>query len=180
MLDPDDELPLVLLAQCGDRAALEKLLLGFQPALSRYVAGLVGGSAADDVLQDVFVKIWKNLEWLRRAELFRPWAYRIATRACYQHLKRARRWADRIDDEAVLEELAAPPARSARMAADLGPLLDRVSPASRAVLQLHYIEDLSIEEAAAILDINLGTAKSRLAYGLACLRGLITPKGPSS
>jgi RNA polymerase sigma-70 factor (ECF subfamily) len=53
---------------------------------------------------------------------------------------------------------------------EMSELLDRVSPASRAMLLLHYMQDLSIEEAAAILDISAGTAKSRLAYGLSCLR----------
>ena len=49
-------------------------------------------------------------------------------------------------------------------------MVDRVSPASRAVLLLHFQQHLSLEEAAAILDIPVGTAKSRLAYGLATLR----------
>lgn len=49
-------------------------------------------------------------------------------------------------------------------------LLDHVSPASRAVLLLHYQHDLSLEETAAILDIPVGTAKSRLHYGVATLR----------
>jgi RNA polymerase sigma-70 factor, ECF subfamily len=62
----------------------------------------------------------------------------------------------------------------------IGPLLERVSPASRAVLLLHYVEDLSIDDTAAILDIGVGTAKSRLAYGLACLRELVNPKGTRS
>ena len=53
-----------------------------------------------------------------------------------------------------------------RMAGFLG----EVSPASRAVIVLHYLEGLSLAEVAAVLGIPLGTAKSRLAYGLAVLR----------
>ena len=53
---------------------------------------------------------------------------------------------------------------------DLGSCLDRASPASRAVLILHYLDDLPLDEVAAILEIPLGTVKSRLAYGLATLR----------
>lgn len=180
MADTLDELSLVLLAQCGDRAALEALLIGVQAALGRFVAGFVGESDADDVLQDVFLKIWKNLQWLRRPELFRPWAYRIAARACYRHLKRAKRWSERVDDDAVIADLPAPADVRANLLVGLGPLLERVSPASRAVLLLHYVEDLSIDETAAILDISVGTAKSRLAYGLTCLRELLNPKGPLS
>jgi RNA polymerase sigma-70 factor (ECF subfamily) len=176
MSDPDDELQLVVLAQCGDPAALEALLLGMQDSLSRYISGLVGRTAADDVLQEVFVKIWRNLKWLRRPELFRPWAYRIASRACYQQLKRARQWSDRLDETAMVEHLAVP-ANYINSLPGLDVLLHRVSPASRAVLLLHYGEDLSIEETAAVLDISVGTAKSRLAYGLACLREFANWKG---
>jgi RNA polymerase sigma factor (sigma-70 family) len=53
-------------------------------------------------------------------------------------------------------------------------LLDNVSPASRAVLLLHYQHDLSLEETAAVLDIPVGTAKSRLHYGVATLRKHLT------
>ena len=53
-------------------------------------------------------------------------------------------------------------------------LLDYVSPASRAVLLLHYLHDLSLEDTAAILDIPVGTAKSRLHYGVATLRKHLT------
>jgi len=52
-----------------------------------------------------------------------------------------------------------------------------VSPASRAALLLHYQQGLSIEETAIVLDIPLGTAKSRLAYGVSVLRKRINQKG---
>jgi RNA polymerase sigma-70 factor (ECF subfamily) len=177
MRDPYDELHVVLLAQCGDPAALETLLLGIQNTLSRYISGLVGRTAAEDVLQEVFVKIWQNLQWLHRPELFRPWAYRIASRACYQYLERARQWSDRLDEAVTVEDLPTPANCPVDIIAGLDMLLERVSPASRAVLLLHYVEDLSIEETAAILDIGLGTAKSRLSYGLACLREYTKWKG---
>jgi RNA polymerase sigma factor, sigma-70 family len=177
MSETHDELQAVLLAQCGDPVALETLLLGVQKSLSRYISGLVGRQAAEDVLQEVFVKLWRNLEWLHRPELFRPWAYRIASRACHAHLKRARRWSDRLDEAAMVEDLPAPTNCGIDSLVGLESLLERVSPASRAVLLLHYAEDLSIEETAAILDISVGTAKSRLAYGLSCLRESTSSKG---
>jgi RNA polymerase sigma-70 factor (ECF subfamily) len=177
MSDPYDEPYVVLLAQCGVQAAFETLLINVRPALSRYVSGLVGDAEADDVLQDVFVTIWRNLKWLRRPELFRPWAYRIATHASYRHLKRAKRWSDRIDEAVALDGLPASQSWREEVAGGLDALLKRVSPASRALLLLHYVEDLSIHEAAAILDISVGTAKSRLAYGLKCLRELTKSKG---
>ena len=173
-----DERQLVLLAQCDDREALEALFLRLQNSLSRYIRGLVGPSASEDVLQDVFVKIWRNVKSVENPELFRPWAYRIASRTCFEHLKRQRRWSERYDDEAVVEDLPSPGGSgSGELIAGLEAFLDHISPASRAVLLLHYGQDLSIDEVAAILDIGVGTAKSRLAYGLACLRKSARKKG---
>ena len=69
MTGAKQETQLVLRAQCGDREALESLLRGVQSPLTRYIAGLVGPDAAEDVLQDVFLQICRKLEWLREAEL---------------------------------------------------------------------------------------------------------------
>jgi RNA polymerase sigma-70 factor (ECF subfamily) len=178
MAEFTDQRKLVLLAQCGDREALQELLIGLQNSLLRYVRGMVGESASEDVLQDVFVKIWRNLQSLEMPELFRPWAYRIASRTSFDHLKRQRRRSEQYIDRAVVEDLPDPGVSGfPELISGLESFLDRISPASRAVLLLHYGEDLSIEEAAAILDIAIGTAKSRLAYGLACLRKSVIKKG---
>jgi RNA polymerase sigma-70 factor (ECF subfamily) len=95
----NDEVRMVLLAQTDDRDAIETLFLGVQGELLRYISGLVGHESAKDVLQDVFVKIWRNLPWLERAELFRPWAYRIASRTCLHFLKRERRSMEYLNPE---------------------------------------------------------------------------------
>jgi RNA polymerase sigma-70 factor (ECF subfamily) len=171
MAELRDELQLVLLAQCDDHEALEALFIRLQDRWWRYISSLVGDTAAEDVLQDVFIRIWRNLKWLHRPELFRPWAYRIATRACFEHLRYERRWSEREGDEAMVRDLPAPvDSELTNYFPEMEILLSRVSPASRAALLLHYGQDLSIEEAAAVLEISIGTAKSRLSYGLSCLR----------
>ena len=169
---PDPTL-LVLLAQAGDRAALEQLLHDAYAPLRRYITRLVGGDLADDVLQETSLQIFRKLPFLREPAVFRPWTFRIASRIAFSHLKRARRWQP-LDD--------APPEHLATLSPNLGEptdeafltLLDRVSPASRAVLLLHYQHDLSLEETAAILEIPVGTAKSRLHYGVNTLRKHLT------
>ncbi len=113
----------VLRAQCDDREALELLLRSVQPALHRYLLGLVGASSADDVMQEVFIILCHKLAWLDAPELFRPWAYRIASRVAFRHLKKERRWSEQVRDESVLEELATPvlpsPARTFTRLAEL-------------------------------------------------------------
>lgn len=63
------------------------------------------------------------------------------------------------------------------MFSDLPELFEKISPASRAVLSLHYMQDPPLQEVAAILEIAPGTAESRLAYGLSCLRKIVMGKG---
>jgi RNA polymerase sigma-70 factor, ECF subfamily len=160
----------VLRAQCGDREALELLLRSVQGPLHRYARSLVGPSAADDVLQDVLITICRKLKWLNQPELFRPWAYRIASRVAFRYLKKRRRWPEQLPDNFALEEIPAPDARPPSELLQHLLSTDGISPASRAVLALHFQEELSLQEVAAILEIPLGTVKSRLAYGLMALR----------
>jgi RNA polymerase sigma-70 factor (ECF subfamily) len=165
---------LVLRAQSGDREALGALLAGVQEPLYRYVRSLVREpQLAEDVLQETFMRIHRKLGWLREAELFRPWAYRVATREAWRHLKRERRWAEQVRDEEALNSLAAPPPReefAPELLAALPERVGRLSPASRAVVALYYLHEMSLEETAAVLGLPLGTVKSRLSYGLEALR----------
>lgn len=172
----DDETLWALRAQCGDQEALEKLLRSVQPALYRYVRRLTGDTDADDVVQDVLVAIARNVEWLLEPGLFRSWAFRIASRAAFSHLRRVRRRGVEDGADMLLASLPAPePPPDNELLAEL---LDAnvLSPASRAVLALHFQEEMELAEVAAVLEIPLGTVKSRLAYGLKTLRRYLEEK----
>src|SRR5580658_2966666 len=172
-LSPSTPTLLVLLAQAGDRAALEQLLRDSHAPLRRYITRLAGADLADDILQETSIQIFRKLPFLREPAVFRPWTFRIASRIAFLHLKHARRWKP-IDD--------LPPEHLATFNLSLGEppdealltLLDHVSPASRAVLLLRYRHGLTLEESAAILEIPIGTAKSRLHYGVTTLRKYLT------
>lgn len=165
-----EELHWILRAQCGDREALEALLRSAQPRLRQYLRRLVGAQQADDILQDALLAICRNLPGLKMPELFGAWTLRIASRLAFRQLRRERGRPEQAVDPADIDAVAAPaPPPSAEM---LERLLGSGSlpPASRAVLELHFGQELSLAEVAAILDIPLGTVKSRLAAGLAALR----------
>ncbi len=172
------EAQLVLRAQAGDREALEELLRRVQSVLFRYIRSLVGPDGAEDVLQDVFLELCRHLRALHEPEFFRPWAYRIASHASFSFLRRRRQWEVRHEEDVEMDELPNGIEESSSvLVGQLQRLVDCVSPASRAVLILHYFEDLSIQEVAAILQLSAGTVKSRLAYGLKCLRTATEGKG---
>jgi RNA polymerase sigma-70 factor (ECF subfamily) len=168
VLPSEDETTLIVRAQVGDRHALELLLRVVQPVVHRYLLRLVGADHAPDVGQEVLIAIARKLTWLTEPRLFRPWAFRIASRAAFRHLRKERRWVQPAD-EAEFDAMPAPETPSDER---LRELLDseELSPGSRAVLVLHFEEEMPLAEVAAVLEIPLGTAKSRLAYGLKALR----------
>lgn len=164
------ERALVLRAQCGDRDAFDVLLRDVAPPLHRYVSRVTADRAlADDVVQETLIAIVRKIAWLTDPALFRPWAFRIASRNAFRQLRR-RRIHEPLEEIAT-EVPSVDPWQRERLLASL----ERLSPASRAVITLHYLEEMPLSEVAAILDLSLGTVKSRLSYGLSQLRKEHTP-----
>ena len=172
-----DEAILVALAQSGDTDALEALLRRVYRPLRAFVTPLVGASHADDVLQEIALTVFKNLRYLRHVAAFRAWTFRLAARHAFRYLKRETRWNRLETDPEVMASMPAPEPLPETLDPALIAIIGHVSAASRAVLLLHYQQQLSIEETATVLDIPIGTAKSRLAYGVSVLRKLLTQKG---
>lgn len=135
--------------------------------------------AAEDVTQEVFLIIYRKIRWLENPKLFRAWAYRIASREAFKRLKNEKRWRQQVRDEEILERISAEETEEIyepELIEKLPSLISEVAPASRAVLILHYLDEMSLSETAEILDVSLGTVKSRLAYGLTSLRHKIKEK----
>lgn len=164
----------ILSAQAGDHEAFNDLLKSVQEPLFRYIVNMVNDRAiAEDILQEVFVRIYRKLGWLKEPEAFRPWAYQIATREVFRQMKRERHWAEQIRDE---EKLNSVPANdedeplNSQLVETLPKLIENLPPKSRAVVVLRYLHELSVVETAAVLKIPVGTVKSRLSYGRRLLR----------
>lgn len=169
-----DEILLVLLLQRGDVGAFEKLLRRIHAPIRQYVTRMVGAADADDVLQELALRIFRSAHLLREPSVFRAWVFRIATRIAFAHLKREKRWRELESyQELMCTGWAEPSVEPEKLDFDFIKLVDHVSPASRAALLLHYEQQLSLEETAAILDIPVGTVKSRLAYGLTTIRNFL-------
>lgn len=160
-----DERSLVLRAQSGDRDAFDTLLRELAPLLLRYVARVTNDRAlAEDIVQETLMLVVRKIAWLSDASLFRAWAYRIASREAFRALRKRGRVEEPVD-EAIANDPPDPWQRERLLAS-----LETLSPASRAVITLHYLEEMPLSEVAAVLDLGIGTVKSRLAYGLAQLR----------
>ena len=161
-------------AQSGDREALDRLLQAIQVRLHGYLVSLVHDDhLAMDLLQEVFVIVIQKLRWLQEPDAFLAWVYRIASRQALRALKRRRRMADSHESDLLSKAMESEPAEEvldAEMIDRIPALLEEVSPASRIVLSLHYLQEMTLQEVASVLEIPIGTTKARLAYGLRVLR----------
>ncbi len=161
-------------AQLGDRGALETLLRALELPLLDHARTIVDDEdLADDVLQESLMRISRALGSLREPEWVRAWAYRITTREAI----RAARAERRARHEAI-DDWNDFPAADGDVAAEdfLDELPTRLAELPRKaqlVLRMRYLQELSQQEIAEVLEIPLGTVKSRIAYGLSVLRQLM-------
>lgn len=173
--DPDNpaHVALVVRAALGDRSALDLLLRTIQQPLFDHIAFVVHDrDAAADVLQDVLLNVSRSLIQLHDPSLFRAWSFRIATRAAVRHLRRSRRVDVIALDQAAdmpMGEAEEPPFDPDLIAA-LRSQIAELPAASQIVVRLRYLEELSLAEVAEVLDVPVGTVKSRAAYAVGLLR----------
>lgn len=172
----------------GSEQAYETLLQRYQQPVFNLVYRLMNDPAdACDVVQEVFLKIFRNIGHFRQGSTLKTWIYRIAVNEAHNH----RRWFTRHqrpeigfagDDEAAgpREEKLTDPGRSPfdlalnqETRALVEEALAKLNPKFRAAVVLRDIEDLSYEEIAVVLDVSLGTVKSRILRGREYLRKIL-------
>jgi RNA polymerase sigma-70 factor (ECF subfamily) len=165
---------LVRRCQKGDRKAWEAVFTVFQPRLRYYLRRLDGhDDGVDDLVQEVWVKALDKIESLREPRAFVAWLYRIARNELYSR--------GRIQDtfvEISEDQLGSIPDESEpEFAAEQGEAIHRalvqLKPHHREVLTLSFMEALSHQQIAEILDINPGIVKSRIFHAKQSLRLLL-------
>lgn len=168
-----------------DASAFDALFARHGPTIRLRLVSIVRDeAAADDLLQEVFLRLWTRAEqWDGRGEL-RAWLGRIATNLALNHLRSGRRRRQRPlevpahagegDEEGyvpgwMIDEAAVGPDAAAELAERLeflGRLVADLPEGKREVLRLVHEEDKNLGEAAEQLGIPVGTVKSRLHYAL--------------
>ena len=132
-------------------------------------------AAAEDILQDCFLRLYKYAHSIDKRLPLRPWLYRVTTNLAYNWERRKKRWQTPLDD--VLDWLVNPiqcsPERRAEMSDIQSQVMDALQSLNtnqRIVMVLYYLNSLNLKEIASILDCPVGTVKSRLHYGRKTLR----------
>jgi RNA polymerase sigma factor (sigma-70 family) len=161
-------------AQRGDRAAFEAIYRQYRRASYTLALRVLGEpAAAEDVVQEVFVRLFDAIKRFRGAAPFGAWLRRMVANATVDELRR-RRW---LDDSIEPETFAS----SAQIAglpeqqAEAWNLLQRVPPVARAVLVLHEVEGYTHKEMAQMFGQSESYSKSILARALHRLSALTAP-----
>jgi RNA polymerase sigma-70 factor (ECF subfamily) len=174
--------------RAGIEDAYEELIARYQGGVYGIVFRLLGNqNDASDVVQEVFLKVFRSVDSFREQSSLRTWIYRIAVNEAHNH----RRWFSRHCCREVAVDESSDPRDSVKSAADPGrspfeqalerenrtlieQALDRINPVFRTAVILRDIENLSYEEIADILQVSLGTVKSRILRGRDALRRELT------
>jgi len=184
-----DESELVTELQAGSDAAFDWLVTYYHAGVYNLVYGILSDSAdAADVTQEVFLRAFRGIRGFRQGSSLKTWLYRISVRQALNH----RRWCWRhhrqqisIDAEEEgknpaldLKDSEASPLEQCEtheMQATVRRALAQIPDAFRSAVILRDLEGLSYEEVAEVLEVSVGTVKSRILRGRRLLKEILNP-----
>ena len=149
-------------AQGRDDAEFKRLLVAILPVLRRFAISLARDpTVADDLVQDTLFRAWRARARFEQGTNFEAWTFTILRNAFYSSHRRRREVQD--DDGGYIAHLSSLPEQAGRLdLQDVRAALDQLAPTMREALVLVAIENLSYEEAAAVMNCQIGTVKSRV------------------
>ncbi|MGA9246793.1 MAG: sigma-70 family RNA polymerase sigma factor [Candidatus Acidiferrales bacterium] len=185
-----DESELVTELQSGSDAAFDWLVTYYHAGVYNLVYGILSDSAdAADVTQEVFLRAFRGIRGFRRGSSLKTWLYRISVRQALNH----RRWCWRhhrqqISIDAEVEGSSNPALdlkdgeaspfeqlEAREMQATVREALGQVPELFRSAVILRDLEGLSYEEVAEVLEVSVGTVKSRILRGRRMLKEILDP-----
>lgn len=179
--DVDADATLAMLAAGGDDEAFRQIVQRYQHRVYRTALAMTGNETqAEDLTQEVFVKLYRNLHRFQRRSKFSTWFYRLSMNTLHSCLRsRKYRWLaretppERADSAAGPRTLAREQEDRARIVREIM----RLPRLYREVISLVFLQGCSYEEAAEVLDIPLGTMKNRLFRARKLLQERLTATG---
>lgn len=174
---------LILRLRQGDTAALAEIYERYKDRIYRTALAITRDpAAAEDILQECFVRLFTHADRLHTDEPIGPWLYRVAVNLSADWLSHRQRWFGLVNR---LVERWTAPLRVEREVEERE-LQEKVQNAIRSlplaqqvVVVLYYLEGLSLKEIAEILEVPEGTVKSRLHYAREALRERLTEWRPA-
>lgn len=188
MTDTTQEQRLVDAARQGDEGAFESLVRLYEKRVFALAVRMCGNQEdAAEAAQEAFLAAWQGLRFFRGDSSFSTWLYRLTSNACVDLLRREGRHraaaGPSLDDEDLnrdVPDTALSPQEEAErreLRAQIEEGLRALSPEHRQVLVLREMHQLSYDEIADTLDLDVGTVKSRISRGRKQLRNFLLRSG---
>lgn len=176
-------------ARTGDYGAFGELQEALEPPIRRFIRRLIGyHDAEDDIVQTVFISLYRNMHRIDPVENLRPYVYRMVRNRCYDELRSQGRYQKiSLDDEPAEMWVSFTAAQDETphsedvahwllLHLEVREAIDRLPELQRQTLILYAEEEMSYVEIAEAMNCSIGTVKSRLFYAKRTLRQLVRPE----
>ncbi|MBI2619175.1 MAG: RNA polymerase sigma-70 factor [Ignavibacteriales bacterium] len=161
----------------GSHHAFEALFRTYYPRLCRFAFRLTGSrSTAEELVQDIFVRLWKNRTAWTPLGSVRTYLYRAVRNQAINYQKHQNlTGSDDVDLEKVLSELPGPEEElyEKELQKAVGEAVELLPPRCRAIFLLHRVEGLTYAEIAQVLDLSTKTVETQMGRALKTLRRLL-------
>ena len=165
---------LVLRCQTGDENAFAMIIEQFHPRLSYFVRKMLADRhQVEDVMQNVWFDVFRQIGRLRDPAAFPTWAYRIARDHVYRLHRNVRLPTVELNEGTstiAVDEVEHFQSEDARQ---IHQSLDKLSPEHREVLILRFLDELKYDEIAEITNCEIGTVKSRIHYAMRAIKQIL-------
>ncbi len=149
-------------AAAGDARAFEALYRAHLPRVHSLVRRMTAGRDADELTQDVFVRLWQKLGTFRGDSSFSTWLHRLAVNVVIERFRSDQTRRARLHDGEDIFEVLAGPAQTRDIGMDFEAALEKLPDGAREIFVLHDVEGYKHHEIATMLEISAGTSKAQL------------------
>jgi RNA polymerase sigma-70 factor (ECF subfamily) len=163
-------------AAAGDARAFEALYRTHLPRVHSLVRRMTAGRDADEITQDVFVRVWQKLGTFRGDSSFTTWLHRLAVNVVIERFRTDQVRRGRMIDGEDIFELLPGPGETRDLGMDFEAALEKLPDGAREIFVLHDVEGHKHHEIATLLEISAGTSKAQLHRARMMLRKHLGPR----
>ena len=176
-MEPSKLVPVddVALAAQGDTGAFERVYRAHLGRVYNLARRMAGPDAADELTQDVFVRVWQKLGSFRGDSAFSTWLHRLAVNVVIERFRSETAQRQRFHDGEGIFEMLPAKTRSRDLSMDFEAALLKLPDGAREIFVLHDVEGYKHHEIAAMLEISPGTSKAQLHRARMMLRKHLQP-----
>lgn len=161
---------IVIRCKNSQREAFETLFEIYQPRLKYYVRRLNSSGETDDILQVVWMKVFRRIQKLKNNNSFSVWLYRIARNEVFLRFRKNEKFVELPQEQELTEHSDDNHEFSAEDAEQLHNALNKIQPYHREVLMLSFMEQMNYQQIAEVIECSIGTVRSRIFYAKQFLR----------